>query len=247
VLPCQLVRLSLRLGLLIIGVSTLSASWNGVGAASPENRVIAAKTGAGQSSMPVLGGHDVNEVFCSPQPLSGTLSYRVSSGKASLRSTIHHLPKDALVGINWANNAVRGYLIGTVRSDKRGDSIPGSERLFRRPESGGYNVVLTWPTNTQPLATIWPCRSPAAATLQCERVIETNLPAAAASVEACLSSQLTIRHLCPAPSSTIFVIWSGRTYELSEGRQPVELPRQYGMGAISEACGSPGSGSPSAE
>jgi len=29
----------------------------------------------------------------------------------------------------------------------------------------------------------------------------------------------------------------GRTYVLSEWQKPVELPQQYGMGAITEACG----------
>jgi hypothetical protein len=230
------VRRSSKLGLLIVSVATLSASWIDVGAASPQPASKVTGT-AGQSSLTAQSGYGGKETFCAPQPLSGTVSYRVSSGRASIRAVIRDLPKSALVGINWANNEVRGYLIGTVRSDQRGDSIPGSERLFRPAESQGYRVVLTWPTNTHALATMWPCSSPAAATLQCEYAIETGLPTNATSIESCLSGQLTVRHLCPPPSHTVFVILRGRTYVLSEGQKPLALPQQYGMGAITEACG----------
>ena len=236
-LPSHLVRLSSKLGLLIVSVATLSVSWNGVGGGSTENRLAATEEIAGQSSVPVQSGYGSNQTFCALQPLSGTITYRVNSSRASIRADIHQLPKSALVGINWANNAIRGYLIGTLRSDKRGDSIPGSERLFRPAESCGYDVVLTWPSNIQVSATMWPCSSPAAATLQCERAIETRLLMTASSVKSCLSGQLIDRHLCQPPSNTVFVIWRGRTYVLTEGQKPVELPQQYGMGAITHACG----------
>ncbi len=233
-------RLSLKLGLLLVSVVALSAAWNGVGGTSLQPRLMTAKQSAGQSSVPVRSGYDGNEVFCAPQPLRGTLSYRVNSGRASVRVAIRHLPRSVLVGIDWSNNAVRGYLIGTVRSDGGGDSITGSERLFRPAEARAYKVVLTWPGNNA-RATMWPCRSPAAATLQCERAMAARLPIGPALLEACLSGQLTVRHLCPPPSNTLFVIWHGVTYVLSDGRTPVELPRQYGMGTISHACGIPGS------
>ena len=41
----------------------------------------------------------------------------------------------------------------------------------------------------------------------------------------------------PPPSETLFVIWRGRTYVMSTGQEPLELPKQYGMGAITQACG----------
>ena len=233
------VRRSSKLGLLVVSVATLSASWIGVGGASPQPAAKVTGT-AGQASRTVQAGYDDKQTFCAPQPLSGTVSYRVSSGRASIRAVVRHLPKSALVGVNWANNADRDYVIGTLRSDNRGDSIPGSERLFRPAESRGYDVVLTWPTNIHALATMWPCRSPAAATLQCERTIETRSPITAASLESCLSGQLTVRHLCPPPSNTVFVILRRRTHVLSEGQKPFELPQQYGMGTIMETCG-PGS------
>jgi hypothetical protein len=236
-LPCRLVRWSLKLGLLIVSVATLSATWNAAGSASPGNQVTAARASGGQSSVSLQSGYGRSQTFCAPQPLSGTFSYRVSSGRASLRAVVHHLPRTALVGSDWTNNTVRGYLIGTLQTDDHGTSISGSERLFRPAEAQGYNVVLTWPTNTRALATMWPCRSPAAATLQCERAIGSRLPVTSASVQSCLSGRLTLRHLCPPPSSKIFVIWRGRTYVLSEGKKPSELPQQYGTGAITQSCG----------
>jgi hypothetical protein len=231
------VRWSSKLGLLVVSVATLSTTWIGVGGASPQNHVTAARETAGQSSVPVLSAYGGDETFCAPQPLNGTISYRVSAGRATIRAVLGHLPKNALVGINWANNAVRGYLIGTLRSDKRGGSIPGSETLLRPAESHGYHLVLTWPTNTHALATMWPCRSPAVATLQCARSIGSRAVVATASLQSCLSGQLVVRHLCPPPSETLFVIWRGRTYVMSTGQEPLELPKQYGMGAITQACG----------
>jgi hypothetical protein len=236
-LPCRLVRRSSKLGLLIVSGATLSISWTGVGGASTQNQPTAARATAGESSVPVQSAYGGHETFCARQPLSGTISYRVVSGRASIRAVIRQLPKRALVGINWANNAVRGYLIGTLRSDGRGDSIPGSERLFRPAESQGYNVVLTWPTNTHELATMWPCPSSAAATLQCARSIGSQAVVTVALLQSCLSGRLVVRHLCPPPSATLFVIWRGRTYVLSEGQKSRELPKQYGMGAITQACG----------
>lgn len=228
-------RRSSKLGLLIISVATLNVYWFGVGAAGSQSTRVTGT--APQSSLAALSGSIGEQTFCAPQPLSGTVSYRVSSGRASIHVVLRHLPKSALLGIDWANNAVRGYLIGTLRSDRHGDSIPGSERLFRRAEAQGYRVVLTWPSNTHPLATMWPCRSPAAATRQCEQAIETGLPTNATSIDSCLSGRLTVRHLCPPPSNTLFVIFRGRTYVLSDGQKPVELSQQYGMGAVTEACG----------
>ena len=220
----------------MVSVATLIAAWNDLGSAIPRYR-LTSSTPAGQSSVPVKSGFAGNEVFCASRPLSGTLSYRVNSGLATLRVAIRHLPRSSLVGVNWSNNRIRGYLIGTVRSDERGDSASGSARLVRPAESRGYSVVLTAPRNKQVLATMWPCGSPAAATMQCEQAIQSRLPLTAASVESCLSGQLIVRHLCPPSSSTLFVIWRGRTYTLSERKAPVELPQQYGMGAITQACG----------
>jgi hypothetical protein len=46
-----------------------------------------------------------------------------------------------------------------------------------------------------------------------------------------------VTHLCPKGSSTIFVVRNERTYALRVDQKPIILAKQYGMGAITEACG----------
>ncbi len=62
--------------------------------------------------------------------------------------------------VNWANNTVRGYLVGTLRTDGRGVSIPSSSKLYRTGETRGYRLVLTWPSNTYAIGNLWPCGPP---------------------------------------------------------------------------------------
>ncbi len=145
----------LRVGLVMISVATLIATSEGLGSASPQSRLEAFSRTANQSAQSGFRG---NQAFCAQRPLWGSLAYQASSGRPSLRVNLRRLPKNALVGINWSNSAVRGYLIATVRTDGHGDSIPGSQHLLRPAESRGYKVVLTWPTNNDAVATMWPCR-----------------------------------------------------------------------------------------
>jgi len=152
------VRSSLKSGLAIVGVAIVLASCGG-GVATSTNSPSMTKT-ANLSSIPVQSGYNGNEDFCAQQPFGGTIEYRVSSGRATIRVALRRLPKTALVGIEWSNNTVRGYLVGTVRTDGRGNSIPGSEKLFRTGESRGYRIVLTWPNDNQALGNLWPCGPP---------------------------------------------------------------------------------------
>jgi hypothetical protein len=57
------------------------------------------------------------------------------------------------------------------------------------------------------------------------------------AVSACEASFLKVTHPCPKGSSTIFVIVHHRTYALRIGHTPERLAKQFGMGAISQACG----------
>lgn len=113
------------------------------------------------SSVPIQSGFSSNETFCAASPLKGTISYEVSSGHASLAVAVKGLPRRTLVGIDWANNTVRGYQVGTLRSDSRGRSIANTAKLFRSGETRGYKLVLTWPDNTRVVGTLWPCGPPA--------------------------------------------------------------------------------------
>jgi hypothetical protein len=58
-------------------------------------------------------------------------------------------------------------------------------------------------------------------------------------VTTCNSSSLRVTRPCPQGSSTIFVLVHNRTYVLRIGHVPKRLPKQYGMGTISQACGIP--------
>jgi Domain of unknown function (DUF4232)/Neocarzinostatin family len=115
---------------------------------------------ANASSVPVQSGYGSNETFCAEQPLKGTISYLVTSGRASLNVAVRGLPRRALIEVNWANNTVRGYLVGTLRTDGRGVSIPSSSKLYRTGETRGYRLVLTWPSNTYSIGNLWPCGPP---------------------------------------------------------------------------------------
>ena len=149
----------MRSGLAIVGVVIVLASCAGGGGATSTHSPSTTKT-VNLSSIPVQSGYDGNEDFCAQQSFAGTIEYRVSSGRATIRVALRRLPKTALVGIEWSNNTVRGYLVGTVRTDGRGNSIPGSEKLFRTGESRGYRIVLTWPNDNHSLGNLWPCGPP---------------------------------------------------------------------------------------
>jgi len=114
------------------------------------------------SSVPVQTGYDGNENFCaaSGKSFRGSIEYRVGSGRATIQVDLRRLPKKALIGIDWSNNTVRGYLIGTVRTDGRGDAIGRSAKLFRAGETRGYRLVLTWPDDNHALGNLWPCGPP---------------------------------------------------------------------------------------
>jgi hypothetical protein len=153
-----LVRSSVRSGLALLGLAIVFASIDG-GVAAATNAATKTKA-TNLSSMPVQSGYKGNENFCATQPFGGTITYRVSSGRATIGVALHRLPKRALIGIEWSNNTVRGYLVGTVRTDSRGDSIPGSEKLFRTGESRGYRIVLTSTVDDHALGNLWPCGPP---------------------------------------------------------------------------------------
>jgi Neocarzinostatin family len=150
------VRSSLRLGLFVAGAGTLIASCGG--AESPSTKPPSTITTL--VSVPVQSGYAAGEDFCAQIPLQGTIEYRVTSGRATIRVAVGGLPRNAVVGIDWAVNTVRGPLVGTVRTDGRGDSIPSSGRLFRTGEARGYRVVLTSADDARALGNLWPCGPP---------------------------------------------------------------------------------------
>jgi hypothetical protein len=112
-------------------------------------------------STPVESGFDQSEQFCAQAPLVGTLDYLTAAGNATMQVKVNGLPAQGLVVIDWANNTVRGYTVGTIRTDTSGTSIPASLNLFRSGETRGHKVVLTTDAiDPTTLGTLWPCSSP---------------------------------------------------------------------------------------
>ncbi len=73
------------------------------------------------------------ETFCLRRPLSGTAEYSVHAGIPHLALDLHGLPPNTGVGLDWVNNAARGYMVGTFTTDPSGTYI-GAARMFRLGE-----------------------------------------------------------------------------------------------------------------
>ena len=113
------------------------------------------------TSTPVESGYAQNEDFCAQRPLHGRLNYRVSAGNATMQVNVRGLPSKTLMVIDWANNTVRGYQVGTIRTNKDGAMIPASLNLSRSGETHGYKIVLTTTAiDPRSLGTLWPCSPP---------------------------------------------------------------------------------------
>lgn len=74
-------------------------------------------------------------------------------------------------------------------------------------------------------------------TLRCTRTVTGHQKVSKNQVASCNASSLKVTHPCPKGSSTIFVIVHSRTYALRVGHFPQRLAKQYGMGTITQACG----------
>jgi hypothetical protein len=73
------------------------------------------------------------ETFCLHSPLSGTAKPSVHAGTPSIILDIHGFPPKTGVGLDWINNANRGYMIGAFTTDTSGSYI-GAARMFRLGE-----------------------------------------------------------------------------------------------------------------
>jgi hypothetical protein len=120
-------------------------------------------TNASSSMMttPVQTGFGGQEHFCAQQPLGGEIDYNGTSGDALFKVTVDGLPSKSFVVINWLNNTVRGYAIGSFLAGHDGSSVPTSLRLFRPGETRGYEIILTTASDSpKTLGVLWPCRPP---------------------------------------------------------------------------------------
>ena len=84
-----------------------------------------------------------NETFCAGSPWTGTIRYVVSHHEARLQLGVGGLPASTTVVVNWLNNSVRGYVIGTFSTDSTGSSSKSSVRFYRPGETRGQEIQLT--------------------------------------------------------------------------------------------------------
>lgn len=115
-------------------------------------------------SVSVQTGFGGTEAFCATSGVTGSVVYAASGGSVTMTVDVAGLPPRASVGINWLNDAVRGYNIAALETDASGQAQESTLRLFRPGETRGYRLqfaagdtagsVLGWldpcPTQTSP-------------------------------------------------------------------------------------------------
>jgi hypothetical protein len=130
----------------------------------PAHKSPSVATSSAAATTPLQTGFGGLEYFCAQQPLTGEIRYDSISGQVSMDLAVHGLPAQTFVLINWSNNTVRGYAIGTFSTGADGASIPSSLHLFRPGEERGYQILLTTAaTVPEDLGVLWPCGSPSRA------------------------------------------------------------------------------------
>jgi len=153
-------RLAVKVSPILTSLAIVAGSVTSSGATSaPPKSTLSSHP----SAISVQSGFGSDEKFCAQPPLRGAIQYQVKSGHATIDVAVRGLPRRALVGIDWANNTVRGYLVGDFHTDSRGVSKLDTAKLYRTGETRGYKLVLTWPNNTRVVGTLWPCGPPAIA------------------------------------------------------------------------------------
>lgn len=98
--------------------------------------------------------------------------------------------------------------------------------------AGVLPIVTT--ANTASAAT-----SKVSRTATCVKVVVKNVKVTNASIGACESSSIKVTHPCPEGSTAVLAVVHTRSYMLRVGRKPVRLPKQFGLVAVSQACGTP--------
>jgi len=149
-------RHGIRAGLTLAACSALTVSCGG--GATSSSTTTAPKT---HLSTPVQSGFGQDEDFCAQRSPGGTIEYRASRGDVTMEVEVKGLPPKSQVVIDWANNTVRGYEVGSFATDTNGASIPSSLNLTRPGETRGYKIVLTTTAiDATTLGTLWPCGPP---------------------------------------------------------------------------------------
>jgi hypothetical protein len=103
------------------------------------------------------GGFAGDETFCGHGGATGRARYVVADGHITLVLALSGLPAQTELGIDWVNNPVRAYLVGTVETDQHGQTIAGSVDLFRGGEVRGTSLLLTTHQDGTVVARLTPC------------------------------------------------------------------------------------------
>ena len=110
---------------------------------NPGRKSTATTAATFRKTVPVEGEYGGREDFCAVAPLTGHILYDGTTGSAVLTLSVADLPRNALVGINWSNNHIRGYLIASFETDSKGAARQSSLHFFRPAEMKGVEVILT--------------------------------------------------------------------------------------------------------
>ena len=95
--------------------------------------------------LPPEDGYQGIEDFCAVEPLSGHVVYDGTAGQlvpGVLTAAVAGLPPDNVVYVDWSNDHIRGYIIGSFKTDSAGTPIPSSVRIGRLAETRGVELVL---------------------------------------------------------------------------------------------------------
>jgi hypothetical protein len=100
-------------------------------------------------TVPVKKGYAKTEKYCALRPATGSLTYTVSSGNATIRLAIGGLPASTKLAIDWQTNTGDGYSIGEFETSASGDSEQSSLGLFRSPSTAGDQILITTASGNQ--------------------------------------------------------------------------------------------------
>ena len=139
-----LAALVVVLGSLLLGYALFSASTKKL---APE---------VSSPSIAVQSAFAHNEKFCGP---IGKVRYTVSGGRVAIHLDIYPQRPKTQFSIDWINNNLRGYTVGTFTTNRAGDPIDSTVQLYRGGEVRGIEMDIYYLVGFAPTAIhrLYPC------------------------------------------------------------------------------------------
>jgi hypothetical protein len=97
----------------------------------------------------VKKGYAAGERYCAVSPATGTLTYSVAHGNATVALALTGLPKTTALAILWQTSNGSGRSIGAFKTDSGGAAVQSSLHMFISPSTRGAEVVLTTSDGSQ--------------------------------------------------------------------------------------------------